>query len=109
MFVTKPVEQAAARMLRSDGMPYKRIAARLCVSPASVFRWTKDIELSPAQTEANLRGPTGPLNPERVRRAAATWAARCRERRRTCQEEGRAAARDGDMLHQAGCMLYWAE
>jgi hypothetical protein len=90
-------------------MPYKRIATRLGVSPASVFKWTKDIQLSPAQTEANLRGRTGPLNPERVRRAAASWAARCRERRRICQEEGRATARDGDMLHQAGCMLYWAE
>jgi DNA-binding transcriptional regulator YdaS (Cro superfamily) len=109
MFVTKLAEQAEARRLRSDGMSYKRIAARLGVSPASVFQWTKDIQLSPAQTEANLRGPTGPLNPERVRRAAASWAASCRERRRICQEEGRATARDGDMLHQAGCMLYWAE
>jgi hypothetical protein len=26
-----------------------------------------------------------------------------------CQDDGRAAAREGDLLHQAGCMLYWAE
>jgi hypothetical protein len=109
MFVTKLAEQAEARRLRSEGMPYKRIAARLGVSPASAVKWTKDIELSPAQTESNLRGPSGPLNPDRVRRAAASWAARCRERRRICQEEGRATARDADSLHQAGCMLYWAE
>lgn len=35
--------------------------------------------------------------------------ARCRERRRDAQEEGRALARRGDRLHAAGCMLYWAE
>jgi Homeodomain-like domain len=109
MFVTKSLEQAKARGLRAEGMPYKRIAALLGVSPSSAYNWTRDIELTPAQKETNLRGPTGPLNPERVRRAAESWAARCRERRRVCQEEGRRTARQGDPLHQAGCMLYWAE
>jgi hypothetical protein len=90
-------------------MPYKRIAAQLQVSVGFVYDWTKDIRLTPEQTEANLRGPGGPLNPERVRRAAASWAARCRSRRAVCQEEGRATARHGDPLHLAGCMLYWAE
>lgn len=108
-FVTKAAERARARVLRADGMPYKRIAEALGVSPASAYHWTKDIQLTPAQTNANLRGPTGPLNPERVRRAAAAWAARCREWRRVCQAEGRATARTGDPLHLAGCMLYWAE
>jgi hypothetical protein len=109
MFVTKSAEQARARALRSQGMPYKRIAAQLGVSPSSVFNWTQDIELTPEQREANLRGPTGPLNPERVARAAASWAARCRRRRLVCQQEGRAKAREGDPRHQAGCLLYWAE
>jgi hypothetical protein len=36
-------------------------------------------------------------------------AARWREVRRKYQEEGRVRARRGDPLHQAGCMLYWAE
>jgi hypothetical protein len=109
MFVTKPLEQAKARGLRAEGMPYKRIAALLEVSPSSAYNWTSDIELTPAQKEANLRGPTGPHNPERVRRAAESWAARCRERRRICQDEGRRTACEGDLLHHAGCMLYWAE
>jgi hypothetical protein len=90
-------------------MPYKRIAAQLGVSASSAFNWTHDIELTPAQREANLRGPTGPLNPERIARTAASWAARCRERRRICQEDGRATAREGHPLHHAGCLLYWAE
>ena len=90
-------------------MPYKRIAAALEISPATALAWTKDIELTPEQKHANLRGPTGPLNPERVRRAAASWAAVSRARRAICQAEGRATARHGDPLHLAGCMLYWAE
>jgi hypothetical protein len=36
-------------------------------------------------------------------------AERRRELRRGWQEEGRLKARAGDPLHQAGCMLYWAE
>ena len=109
MFVTKRAERSRARALRASGLPYKRIAGELGVSASSVYNWTSDIALTPAQKEANLRGPTGPLNRERVRRSAASWAARCRARRQVCQADGRAAAQDGDLLHQAGCMLYWAE
>jgi hypothetical protein len=96
-------------VLRAEGKPYRLIAAQLQVSVNSAYRWTKDIELTAEQREANLRAPNGPLNPDRVRRAAANWAARCRSRRAVCQEDGRAAAREGDPLHLAGCMLYWAE
>ena len=42
-------------------------------------------------------------------RRALPVVARWREQRRILQEEGRARARQGDALHQAGCMLYWAE
>jgi hypothetical protein len=105
----KVQEQAAARRLRSEGLPYKKIAAMLRVGVASVYSWTKDIELTAEQKELNLRGPDGPLSPERVRRRAAAWSATCRSRRKRWQEEGRQAARLGDPLHHAGCMLYWAE
>jgi Homeodomain-like domain len=111
MFVhPKIAERQTARILRAKGMPYKRIAAELGVSVNSAYRWTRDIELTPAQKQANLRGPNGPLNPDRVRRAAASWAARCRAKRAAYQADGRAAAREQrDPLHLAGCMLYWAE
>jgi hypothetical protein len=102
-------ERALARELREAGVPYKRIAARLGISPSSAYAWTKDILLTAEQTAANLRGPNGPQNPEHVRRRAAAWAARCRSRRAEMQAEGRAAARSRDPLHLAGCMLYWAE
>jgi len=90
-------------------VPYKRIAACLGVSPSSAYAWTSDIELTEEQKAANLRGPRGPRNPDEVRKRARAWAARCRQRRAASQQEGRAAARCGDPLHLAGCMLYWAE
>jgi hypothetical protein len=98
-----------ARELRQAGVPYKRIAAALEISPATAFAWTRDIELTPEQDARNRRGPNGPQNPEAQRKRAAAWAARCRARRTEFQEAGRRRARDGDLLHQAGCMLYWAE
>jgi hypothetical protein len=90
-------------------MPYKRIASRIGVSPSSVHAWTKDITLTEGQKSFNLRGPRGPQSPEVVRRRAERWAAKCRAARLASQNDGRRAAREGDLLHQAGCMLYWAE
>jgi hypothetical protein len=98
-----------ARELRRAGVPYKRIAAALTISPATAFAWTRDIELTPEQQARNRRGPDGPQNPEAQRKRAAAWAARCRARRAEFQEQGRRRAREGNPLHQAGCMLYWAE
>jgi transposase len=107
--MTKLAERALARELRRSGMAYKRIASRIGVSASSVHLWTKDIELTEEQKSLNLRGPGGPQNPELVRRRAERWAARCRASRLACQEDGRRQARERDLLHQAGCMLYWAE
>jgi hypothetical protein len=105
----KPAERAEARRLRQEGMPLKRIAARLAVSPSSVYLWTRDIEVTAEQRAWNLRGPDGPLNPEGMRKRAAAWSATCRRRRAAYQMEGRNRAREGDPVHRAGCMLYWAE
>jgi hypothetical protein len=87
----------------------KRIAATLGVSVSSVHRWTRDIELTAEQHHRNLTGPRGPRNPEAIAKFVSTWRAKNRERRRSYQEAGRARARCGDPLHEAGCMLYWAE
>ena len=95
----KPKERAQARELREAGVPYKRIATQLGISPSSAYAWTQDIELTEEQKAANLRGPRGPHNPERIRQRAEAWAARCRGRRKAMQEEGRAAARPGHALH----------
>ncbi len=39
----------------------------------------------------------------------ATWAEMKREERREYQRQGRVCAQQGNPLHEAGCMLYWAE
>jgi transposase-like protein len=105
----KPMERMKARELRLQGMPIKRIARALDVSPSSVFYWTRDIELSAEQIRRNLRGPSGPQDPARVARRAASWRRRSREKRLGYQLDGRHRARRADPLHMAGCMLYWAE
>jgi hypothetical protein len=95
----KPVERREARHLRAElGMPIKRIASRLGVSPSSVLYWTKDIKLTPEQRMRNVRGPFGPQSPERIARRVESWKRVCRERRLGSQQEGRRKAAEGDPL-----------
>jgi transposase len=105
----KPLKREEARELRRQGIPIKRIAKDLGVSSSSVSYWTRDIRLTPEQRRRNLRGPTGPQNPQAVQRRADEWRRRSRAKRLRYQQEGRARAREGDALHMAGCLLYWAE
>src|SRR5215210_3912254 len=98
----KPLEREEARRLRRDlGMPFKRIATNLGVSSATVHHWTRDIELSEEHRERNRR--------QEYAARATTWSDLSRARRASYQQQGRAKAREADALHQAGCMLYWAE
>ena len=79
----------------------KDIARLLDVSLSSVSLWVRDIELEDVQ-QASLRSRAA----RRRGQASAEWA---RAHRRAAQESGRRAARRGDPLHIAGCMLFWAE
>ena len=98
----KPREKAEARRLRRElGMPIKRIARELGVSLSTVSLWVRDIELEPEHRERNRR--------QEYADRATTWADLNRAKRRAYQAQGRARARDPDPVHQAGCMLYWAE
>jgi hypothetical protein len=103
----KPAARTKARELRREGWSYKRIAAELDVSPSSALNWTRDIELTTDQIQANLMN--GILTPEGARRRAKRKSEICRQRRREFQEAGRERARELDEIHRAGCMLYWAE
>jgi transposase-like protein len=98
--------QEAVRLRREEGMAIKAIAVRLAVSPGTVSRWVRDIELTPQQcdalAQASRHGP-GRLKGAAARRQAA------RARRWEAQQHGRAFAQKADGLHQRGCMLYWAE
>lgn len=97
----KTAERELARALRREhGISVKRLARMLGVSRSSISLWVRDIELTPSQRDA-LRAA--------ALHGGATNASRGLERRRAAQERGRVAARQADLLHAMGCMLYWAE
>jgi transcriptional regulator with XRE-family HTH domain len=96
----------ARRLRREEGMAMNAIARQLGVSVSSVSLWTRDIPLTDEQVRV-LESQNPIYNrqlcgQERRRESA-------RAKRVEAQEHGRALARGGDALHQAGCMLYWAE
>jgi transposase-like protein len=99
--------EEARRLRREEGMAIKKIAQQIGVSPSSVLVWTRDIELTPEQL--NVLQTNERRNRESFGSRAETWAHVARLRRLGWQEEGRKQARLGDPLHEAGCMLYWAE
>ncbi|HYH59285.1 MAG TPA: hypothetical protein VD790_08710 [Thermoleophilaceae bacterium] len=105
----KGAYRTARRLRGRDGLSFKRIASELGISPATAHAWTRDIVLTPEQRARCRGGPTGPADREAVARRAESWRLKCRARREQYQAEGRACAIDGDLLHLAGCMLYWAE
>ncbi|MEM9952568.1 MAG: hypothetical protein AAF846_13255 [Chloroflexota bacterium] len=104
--MAKPEKKRQARELRKQGKSIVWIAKEIGVSKSSVSVWTRDIELTEEQ-EQNLRFSN-------ERREAQVKGARAnvikhRQKREQYQQEGRQKAREGDLLHLAGCMLYWAE
>jgi transcriptional regulator with XRE-family HTH domain len=103
----KTAERLEARRLRkTEGQSIKEIAQILGVSVSSVSCWVRDVALSDDQVAALVaRNPAlnGRLTGVTIR------AAQARALRETYQEEGRVLARLADPMHQAGCMLYWAE
>jgi hypothetical protein len=96
----------ARRLRREEGRSIRDIQRLLGVSKSSVSLWVRDIELTQEQHQA-LRDGNPAYNRQLSGRTV--FVARCRERRRVWQEEGRTAARRGESFHAAGAMLYWAE
>jgi transposase-like protein len=105
--MTKKSERIEARRLRGDeGWAITDIAQHLGVSKSSVSVWVRDIELTDKQLEAikaqhYAYGAQHKGSQANIRKH--------RELRRSYQEAGRQKAQQGDPLHLAGCMLYWAE
>lgn len=93
-------------MRREQGLALNEIAALLQVSKSSVSLWGRDVDLTDEHlARLNARNPlyNRQLHSGHVSRE------RSRGRRTQYQEAGRRRAREGDPLHMAGCMLYWAE
>ena len=100
----KTVERERARKLRREqGASVKELAGLLGVSKSSVSLWVRDVELTEAQYLALRRRMGGRIDGSKAN------AVRALARRRVEQDSGRTAARRGDLVHAAGCMLYWAE
>ena len=78
----------------------------LGVTKASVSLWVRDIGLTDEQA-ASLRDKYHHYD-AKIRGSQANLQ-KGLERRRAYQLDGRAKAREGDPMHLAGCMLYWAE
>src|SRR5262245_41320892 len=95
--------EQARRLRREEGRSVKELAGLLGVSSSSISLWVRDIELTSQQREALRRRMGGRIDGSRAN------AVRALERRREAQATGRAQAKDGDLIHVAGCMLFWAE
>jgi transcriptional regulator with XRE-family HTH domain len=105
--MTKNVERDRARQMRQEqGLPIHEIAKEIGVSISSVSLWVRDIVLSP-EHEAYLNHSNRRFRAQIA--GSRTNTAKFRAMRQQYQEEGRAKAREGDLLHSQGCMLYWAE
>ena len=102
MFVKREERMAARELREVGGHSLAYIAAVLGVAKSSVSRWTRDIELTPAQHEA-LHPTFARANGSSARRRVAL------EERVRYQDAGRRLAATGDARHEAGCMLYWGE
>lgn len=102
----KVEEKSKSRELRSQGVSIKKIAKQLGVSPGSVSIWTRDIKLTEEQIE-NLK-QQNPIYNKQIK-GAQVRSDKARELRKQYQQEGRLKARESNLLHQAGCMLYWGE
>lgn len=98
--------EEARRLRRELGMAITDICKRLGVAKSSVSVWVRDIPLTDAQ-KAALHNQHYAYWAQM--RGAHTNAIKGRERRREYQQEGREMARTGNLLHLAGCMLYWGE
>lgn len=107
----KPLDHGATRcaVYAEPAGSWFHPAAELGIAPETAYRWTRDIEQTEEQKQNNRSGPGGPWNPMDIRRRSYSWAKTCRNRRLESQRRGRQRALDGDPLHLAGCMLYWAE
>ena len=102
----KNQEKSKARELRSQGVAIKKIAEELSVSASSVSLWVRDIELTSDQIIA-LQNANPIYNAQNS--GAKARKENAYQVRLTYQETGKLKAKEGDLLHQAGCMLYWGE
>jgi transcriptional regulator with XRE-family HTH domain len=98
-----PDRRERARELRRRGWSLNAIAGEVGIAKSTASLWVCDIPLTPDQVGRLYAMSDRQRAGNRARSRLAL------EARMDAQELGRMIARIDDPLHQAGCMLYWAE
>jgi hypothetical protein len=97
----KTKERQEARKLRRGGWSFSRILSKVSASKSSISAWVRDIKLTDSQKTKLMKDGATVWGEK--------WREKWRNKRRSYQEAGKQQAKQGDLLHMAGCMLYWAE
>lgn len=92
--------------LREAGLSIKQISKELNVAKSSVSIWVRNVKLTDKQIK-NLEKQNPIFNNQLCGATAKANAARTL--RLQYQAEGKQKAKEQNLLHQAGCMLYWSE
>jgi hypothetical protein len=94
------------RQLRQEGYSIAEIVEETKSNKGTVSNWVRDIPLTDEQKVALARA-----NPRWANAYEGGQANRRKSQiqRKAAQQAGREAARQGNALHEMGCILYWAE
>jgi len=96
-------EKQQAIALRQGGMAITKICKQLNVSKSTVSLWVRDVKLT-EQQEIFLKNKSN-FNREYNDGVKAD----ALSRRQDYQTQGRLKAKEHNLIHTQGCMLYWAE
>jgi transposase-like protein len=98
--------EEARRLRIENGLSIVEIARRVGVSKGTTSVWLRDIVLTDEQKQR-----LSDRNPAFANQTLGS--VRNQEKQKLCrekyQEEGATRAREGNILHAIGCMLYWGE
>ncbi len=96
-------EKKLARKLRKDGLSLNEIASQVNVAKSTVSLWVRDIVLSQKKID-RLKSKCNIPSHFNEKKSKVAF-----EQRLSYQNEGRNLAKDSNILHAIGCMLYWGE
>ena len=98
--------------LRKSGKSLSEISSILKISKGTASTWLKDVILN--DTAKNILNDKNPANRNKISDFSREQAKKkiinmYKEIRIKYQNEGSLKAKENNLLHQAGCMLYWGE
>lgn len=97
-----------AILLRSEGKSLNEISQFLNISKSTASLWVRNVAID-ADAKKALEDKNPAKNGSARRFAIDRKITVHRSRRLKHQTEGKEKAKEKNLLHQAGCMLYWAE